>query len=291
MRFVIEHVTRLGYDRPVREHQCELRVSPLRAGQNVLELEVRTEPAAALHTYEDSWGNTVHWFGIVEPHDELLTSMRARVETSLANPFDYEAVDPIHERAWIAEALWRDPHLWDCVLHRSAATPELSRLRNSPTWPECLPNRPLMESVQHAMAWVRSYLTYDPDVTHVHSSLAEAVESRAGVCQDFAHLLIAIVRSWGLPARYVVGYIDALAAVPETTAAQATHAWAQVLIPGAGWRGFDATNGLVVNDRYIAVAVGRDYGDAAPQRGSFKGDATGSPPEVQVCVVAEDDAA
>lgn len=290
MRYLIEHETRLTYDRPVREHQCELRLSPRRSGQTLLEWDLRTNPGAETREYEDAWGNAVTWFGIVEPHESLVTTVRARVETLLSNPFAYAPVDVAHERGWIAEALWREPRLWDFVLHRSQATPELAPDSFGLTFPSCPPNRYLIESVQEAAAWVREHVAYDPDVTHVHSSLADALEARAGVCQDFAHLLIAIARSWRLPARYVVGYVDAVAA-PESTnpAPEATHAWAQVLIPGAGWRGFDATNGLVVNDAYVAVAVGRDYADASPQRGSFKGNAKGSPPEVHVRVVREDE--
>lgn len=288
MRYLIEHETCLTYDRPVREHQCELRVSPRSNGQKVVELTVTTEPAAEVHCYEDPWGNPVTWFGIVEPHAALVTRMRARVETSLQNPFGFEAVDPAHERAWLKEALWREPKLWDFALHRSDATPDLARTSFAQPYPQFADGLSVLDAVRAAMDWVRENFSYDPDVTHVHSKLREVLDARAGVCQDFAHLLIAIVRSWGLPARYAVGYIDPLSAPEESDdRPQATHAWAQVLVPGAGWRGFDATNGLVVNDTYVTVAVGRDYVDAAPQRGSFKGDAVGAPPAVSVHVRRE----
>ena len=113
-----------------------------------------------------------------------------------------------------------------------------------------------------------------------------AVE-RAGVCQDFAHLLVAIVRGWGVPARYVMGYVALDAATRPEPPEGATHAWAEVLVPGAGWRGFDAVHQLVANDRYIAVALGRDYKDAAPQRGTFQGEHPGTPPEVHVQLSAQ----
>jgi len=289
MHYLIEHETRLTFERPIREHQCELRIAPRPNGQKVVELEINATPKAEMRTHEDAWGNSVTWFGVVAPHDQLVTLMRARIETSLRNPFDFEPIDPHHERTWIAEALWREPSLWDFVLHQSKATPALASVNFGTPFPTLTAGRPLIESVQAAMAWVRSQFRYDPDVTHVHSSLSDVLEARAGVCQDFAHILIAIVRSWGVPARYAMGYLDPLSAPDEADgAAQATHAWAQILVPGAGWRGFDATNGMVVNDTYITVAVGRDYADAAPQRGSFKGDVAGNPPEVRVKVVREE---
>ena len=97
-------------------------------------------------------------------------------------------------------------------------------------------------------------------------------------------MLIAIVRSWGFPARYVMGYQDPGYLLGSE---QATHAWAEVLVPGAGWRGFDATNGLLADHTYVRVAVGRDNGDAAPQRGSFKGDGDGEKPHVSLKVVRQ----
>ena len=123
-------------------------------------------------------------------------------------------------------------------------------------------------------------LTYRSGSTEVHGALTAAVRQGSGVCQDFAHLFITVARSWGIPARYVMGYLDpGISKAGETLA---THAWAEALVPGAGWIGFDATHNLLANDHYVAVAVGRDSYDAAPQRGSFKGDYAGEQPSVTV---------
>ena len=139
-----------------------------------------------------------------------------------------------------------------------------------------------MDGLMELMAWVSSAMTYQSGATEVHADLASAVSQGAGVCQDFAHLFITIARSWGVPARYVMGYLDPgiLAPGAELT----SHAWAEALVPGGGWVGFDATHNLLANDQYIAVAVGRDSYDAAPQRGSFKGDAEAAQPVVNVSV-------
>ena len=288
MHYLIEHRTELAFPSAVREHVCELRVLPRNNGQRLGEWSIDFDPAAEARTYEDAFGNTVHWFGIVEPHESLVTTLRARVETTLSNPFAYDPVEPLREADWLDEAKWREPRLWDFVLHRSAATPDLDHTEFPLPFPERASGAPLLESVQAAVAWIREHFDYAPGVTHVHSSLAETLAARSGVCQDFAHLLVAIVRRWGVPARYAAGYAEPEDDGAPEPGAGATHAWAQVLIPGAGWRGFDATNGLVVNDTYVTAAVGRDYQDAAPQRGSFKGEDPGTPPDVSVRVVRED---
>lgn len=296
MRYVIEHETRLTFPASVKEHHCEMRLTPLDDElQHVHEMRLEVEPNAELFSYLDSFGNVVHHCGLVSPHDYVTTRVYAEVETLHTNPFDYLAIPPARERDWIQHSLRELPRLWDFVVHRSAATPNLRGLELDLALPAYDAQRPLIECVQQAMAWVKDNFTYDPDVTHVHTSLDEVLALKAGVCQDFAHLLIAIVRSWGFPARYVMGYQDPGYSEEEEaekreegeTRAQATHAWAEVLIPGAGWRGFDATHALVANDTYIRVAVGREHRDAAPQRGSFKGDEESTPPDVRLAITPQ----
>ena len=190
------------------------------------------------------------------------------------------------ELPWIERALRSKPWLSMYVTHRSPATPDLSRVGGSLSFPSYDRAGGVLASVLAAREWIGETFDYDADSTEVHSPLEEVLESRAGVCPDFAHLLIAVVRGWGIPARYVMGYQDLELRESEDVAPQ-PHAWAEVLIPGAGWRGFDPTSGLVVNDQYIAVAVGRDYLDAAPQRGSFKGDGDGKAPEVRLSLTRD----
>ena len=219
----------------------------------------------------------MHRLSLLAPHESLRVRVHAEVETSLANPFDYVPVAPADERAWLERQLQDDPGLHDFVLHRSDAVPELpgalGRLRGAGLRRRA---RRCSRTSQAAMAWATATFRYESGTTEVHAPLAEFAERRAGVCQDFAHLFVALVRSWGFAARYVMGYVDAGAVLEAEPEVQATHAWTEVLIPGAGWRGFDATSGLVANDAYIPVAVGRDSRDAAPVRGTFKGDDGGA---------------
>ncbi len=284
MRFLIEHETHLKMVEPVQEHHCELRLSPQQDDfQKILSLDIEVKPNAELYSYLDCFGNRVHHCAVIETHDEISLCMSTEVDTLLDNPFDFSPIPPSREKQWIVHALNEAPRLWDFLVHRSLATPELEQLDTEISFPQYHSDSPLLEQVQEAMNWILDQFRYEPGSTHVHSSLEEMLQQKAGVCQDFAHLLISLVRSWGFPARYMMGYQDQ-GMSSENYEQQATHAWTEVLIPGAGWRGFDATNGLLADSGFIRVAAGRDYKDASPQRGSFKGDAGSETPQVRVKV-------
>lgn len=284
MHYVIEHETELRFAEPVREHQLELRLAPREdAGQRTLACAIELEPRAGLREHRDSFGNRVHRASLPAPHARVLVRLRAEVETLRDNPFDWTPLAPEAERAAGERALRESPRLLEWLLHCSPSVPDLAALAAAPSLPARDPARSLVENLQAAMAWVATHFAYDPGATDAHAPLAVFLEKRAGVCQDFAHLLVALARSWGAPARYVSGYVEP---DPEQ-GAQATHAWAEVRVPGAGWIGFDATHGLVVNDRYVAVAVGRDSREAAPVRGAFKGDDRGEAPQVRLRVARQ----
>jgi transglutaminase-like putative cysteine protease len=206
------------------------------------------------------------------------------VETLKENPFDFEPISPVEEQEWLRDAIRKTPSMNDYVLHRSLLTPVAMKLAEVIEKAFPRPNRelPTLDSLLDLLAWVPTILEYRSGTTAVHGPLMEAVRQGSGVCQDFAHLFITVARSWGIPARYVMGYLDP--GICSTGEELATHAWAEALVPGAGWIGFDATHNLLANDHYVAVAVGRDSYDAAPQRGSFKGDSAGELPTVKVTV-------
>jgi transglutaminase-like putative cysteine protease len=288
MRYSIEHRTHIDFPSPVSEHQCEMRLTPRRnEHQRVKNFEVWVEPDVDLFEYTDAFGNRVHHFSVLEPHDSLETHVEMEVECDLADPFNYPLMAPEKERAWYEDRFRSDPSVWQYVIHESLQVPRPSALNMGgaplPVWDR---DEPLQTSLLKARDWVASFLAYRPGTTSTHASLGEAVRQRSGVCQDFAHLLISIARSWGLPARYVMGYLAPCHAGGPVDN-QASHAWAEVMIPGAGWRGLDPTNGLVVNDTYIAVAVGRDSREAAPQHGSFKGVRSNSLPDVRLVVTQQ----
>jgi transglutaminase-like putative cysteine protease len=283
VRYLIEHESVLRFGAPVREHHWELRLAP-RAGAelHVLRCEVTMSPETELREHVDCFGNRVHRGSLMAPHEQVSARLVAEVETRLANPFDYAPLPVSEERPWLERRLREDPSLHDYLEVPVDALPALDALP-SPRHPA---GTPLLESVQRAMAFAQERFRYEPGATGVHAPLAEFVARGAGVCQDFAHLLVALVRAWGFPARYVAGYVDPGAGGEEWR--ETTHAWVEVLVPGAGWRGFDATHGLVVDELYVPAAVGRDSRDAAPMRGTFKGDAHHQSPEVLLRVARQE---
>lgn len=286
MRYLIENSTSVTFTESVWEHQCELRLAPPDNNtQRIHSLEITVDPEAELYGYVDAFGNDVRFFSLLRPHDRLTVSLRAEVETLLANPFGFELLSPERERQWLAETLRAQPRLWAYVLHRSEATPRRAQLAEMATaldLPRYHADAALQDSLIEIMEWIGGHFEYEPDVTHVHASLDDVLRQQVGVPEDLAHLMITVVRSWGFPARYVTGYVDP--GYFDEGVAQANHSWAEVLIPGAGWRGFDPTHGVLANDSFVAVAVGRDSADAAPMRGSFKGEAEDEETEIHLRV-------
>jgi transglutaminase-like putative cysteine protease len=285
MRYLIEHETILEYPQSVREHHIELRLVPRSDGhQRVISCAIETEPAAELASYTDYFGNRVDYFCVIPPHSRLVTRLRTEVETLKENPFNFAPISPAEEQEWLRDAIRQTPPMNDFILHRSPLTPAAMKLAEvvEKAFPRQDRERPTLDSLLDLLAWIPTVLEYRSGSTEVHGPLTEAVKQGSGVCQDFAHLFITVARSWGIPSRYVMGYLDP--GICSTGEELATHAWAEALVPGAGWIGFDATHNLLANDHYVAVAVGRDSYDAAPQRGSFKGESAGEQPTVKVTV-------
>src|SRR4030095_7527775 len=238
VRYLIEHESVLRFPKPVREHQFELRLAPREdAGLVRIACDVEVEPDAPLRTHLDCFGNLVHRVSLLAPHESLRARVRTEVETALVNPFDYEPIPLAHERRWLDQQLRDDPSLFDFVLHRSDAVPDVTGAFAELGPPAFDPDRTLVQNLLALMAWVGATFRYVPGATEVHGALAEFAQQRAGVCQDFAHLVVAVTRSWGFAARYVMGYADPGSVAADEQAEPATHAWADVLIPGAGWRG------------------------------------------------------
>jgi len=281
MRYLIDHELRLAFAHPVREHHCELRIAPADTPtQRVHALAIATEPASELGTYVDYFGNRVHYCSVLGRHDQLVVRVHAEVETLLSNPFDYPLLPAAQEREWLEARLREEPRLWDYVLHRSELTPHLERLAldgDAITWPAYEPHDRLHEAVARAGEWAAATLAVDPDEVDPHARLADALTAGTGSAVDVVHLLVAVIRHWGVPARVVLGYRDpelAEAEEDDEPPAPGLHPWVDVLLPGAGWRGFDPAAALVVNDAYVTVGVGRDAADAVLHRSSCKGEDT-----------------
>lgn len=279
MRYLIERESRLRFEQPVREHQLQLRVAPWDSDrQQVRGCSLTSEPSAEPASHRDCFGNRVYRLGVVSAHERLITRLRAEVETRPAESMAFEAIAPDRERSWIDHSLHQAPRLLDFLLHRSTRTPILpENARDGVPFPAFDPRGALLTQVHHAMIWVGETFQRNGGGSEPADSLGDLLTSGRGGPGDLAHLLVALVRGWGVPARYATGYLDPMhlsTGDEDEDRPQTMHAWAEVLIPGAGWCGFDPSLGLIADETYIGVAVGRDAADVQPERAACKGDAT-----------------
>lgn len=265
MLMVIDYTTEFDYPTPVWESQNVLRACPTEEpGQRRLWYRLELDPPARVASHVDAWGTRVDAFGVREPHTSLKVSARSAVETT-ARPGPLE-VPMAH-----ADDAYRTEHR--AFLRPTAHT----------RWDETLAGMArqalrsgVVETVLAVEDAVRSRLAYTPGATHVGIDVNRVWEQAAGVCQDFAHVSIALLRAVGLGARYVSGYLYAAdPAHPDTGAGLVitqTHAWLEVAVPGWGWWPIDPTNGVDVGERHVVIGRGRDYDDVCPMRGVYFGE-------------------
>lgn len=264
----ITHHTRYEYEGSASESHNELRVTPATdERQRRLDFRIVTIPAARTFPYEMP-GGIMHSFTIRAPHESLDVTAVSEVETHSLNPF--ARLNLVHSD-WEALAL---------AAHSAEASDMLQDSRYvkvDDQVAELAASIPVTTSVAK---WLISLsetifgmLAYDSDVTNVHSTVQEVLSLRAGVCQDFAHVMIACCRSRGIPARYVSGFLYCSAG-EELRGNMATHAWVECMLPDGSWMGIDPTNSVLTNDHHVKVFVGRDYADVTPTRGIYVGPRT-----------------
>jgi transglutaminase-like putative cysteine protease len=267
MRYTVRHVTRFAYESPITESVMELRMQPRSDGsQRCLHFGLATTPATRVMLYQDQDGNTVHHFNIPARHEWMTVTAEAMVEC-LAPPTLPHRLGP---RAWAdLDALAAGGEYWESLAPSTFArpTPPLDALAIEMRLQRG--NDPLV-ALRGLMGDMYTRFAYNQRSTSVDSPIDDALEARAGVCQDFAHIFIALARRLGVPARYVSGYLFQ-EGTNDRSVDGATHAWVEVLLPELGWVGLDPTNNLLAAERHIRVAVGRDYADVPPTRGVFKG--------------------
>jgi transglutaminase-like putative cysteine protease len=269
VRLDIRYTTRFRYERPVSESQNELRACPATDHrQQLVHYHVTTTPSSRVSSYLDYWGTRVDTFGVRSPHDLLEVVADATVETAT----------PVPPPEWVSLAALEDPRFKDAhleFLQPSAHVAPGPAVRDAAQ--ACREGvRDDVVSLATAIHDHVAALEYRSGATYVGVSVDQVHEAGGGVCQDFAHLAIALYREVGLPARYVSGY---LFAVDDATGedggvdevAVETHAWVETAIPGWGWLALDPTNSQPVGERHVTIGRGRDYDDVAPFRGVFSG--------------------
>ncbi|MBW2288262.1 MAG: transglutaminase family protein [Deltaproteobacteria bacterium] len=263
MLLEIEHQLTFQYDTFVNESYTELRVEPRRTPHQTLQsFYLAVGPPTAIWRYIDWNGNFVHHFGIPNYHDRIEVATRSLVEThpsgqALADATDTlpiaDATGPLLDFTTFGGPVIRSFELE--MLHREAKVPT---------------EAPLGEQIKSLSAFVLQRFDYVPEVSDYRSTTDHLLAAGAGVCQDFAHVLIGLLRLRGIPSRYVSGYLHVESGGNEPSQ---SHAWVEAWSPTAGWLAVDPTHDQILDERYVVVAHGRDYDDVPPNRGIYRGKA------------------
>ena len=272
MIYSVRHTTTFRYEPAVRESVMEVRLQPRSdAEQRCLSFTLDVDPAANIMQYRDFTGNTVHHFDIAGRHTQVRVVAQSTVEMqTVPAPRAADSGD------WAdLDALVAGNDHWELLLpsHFAHSSPPLEQLATELGCHRRGNPLTMLTELNHA---IYNLFAYVPNSTKVDSPIEEALHTRRGVCQDFAHIMIALVRRLQIPCRYVSGYMfhrNEDDTEKDRSLEGASHAWIEALVPGLGWVAFDPTNNLVGGDRHIRVAIGRDYADVPPTRGVYKGEA------------------
>jgi len=261
-RLLITHRTVVGYHGPARASYNEARMTPVQLpGQIVLETGLWTDAQVPVWTYRDYWGTQVSAFDVQAPHEELQITARATVETSEpappGEPLDWPELTSQATGGRLLEFLMPTPRTTVSADLANAARERVAGLD------------PLAAAAEIS-AWVHQHVTYMPGSTGVQTGAQEAFDKCQGVCQDIAHLTVALLRETGVPARYVSGYLFPKPdAEPGEEVTGQSHAWVEYWT--GEWAACDPTNDTGVGQRHVVVAAGRDYADVPPLKGIYHG--------------------
>lgn len=261
----ITHITRYTYASTVIDCSNQLKLYPVNDAAQVVkshELTITNDPM--VETFTDYFENKVGVFSFVEPHNELSIQSNIVVSTTpIAEPADTEPATLQWQQ--LKEICGTYPYLDFTQVESFAAEAEMQQLLSQITDK----NQSPLANAKNLSAHVYDNFIYTKGVTTVETGIDEILKIRAGVCQDFAHLLLVFLRMLGIPARYVSGYI--CPKHHELRGEGATHAWVEAYIPFYGWLGLDPTNNCLVSDRHVRLAIGRNFSDCTPVKGTYKG--------------------
>ncbi|WP_404405572.1 transglutaminase domain-containing protein [Jeotgalibacillus malaysiensis] len=267
MKYEITHINSFNYTTTVDQSMNEIRLKP-RTDECQRLLAYRTEltPAALTKEYQDIWGNNVESFFIAEMHQSLEVKTISTISIQ-RSPF-IERIDYSPEMKSIFHSkIFRQQYLpfLNQTMYTYVTQDQVNKVVNEIGNTE----NPVRFSLD-LMKYVYDLFTYDPEATDVNTKATESIEDCKGVCQDYAHVMIGLLRAHNIPARYISGYLY----VGEDSALvgdAATHAWVEVMVPGIGWVGLDPTNNVEALENHIRIGVGRDYADVSPLQGVYRG--------------------
>ena len=272
VRYQIEHISRYIYSTPVQRCAMSLCLEPCTdADQRCVDSQISTVPDASLIEEVDAFGNTKHSFTINRMHETLEVVAHSTVEKDPSIP----PSTSLGPGAWEEVRSWTgDYSCWEFMQPTPLTMP-------SPALAGFIEDRGIsssddpLESLLRLSDILRLGLEYLPGSTSVVSTIDHIIETGQGVCQDYAHLMLAVTRRWGIPGRYVSGYLYGSNSAPQWKGT-ATHAWIECMLPQVGWVGFDPTNEGRIDERYVRIAAGRDYQDVAPTKGVLIGGGEGT---------------
>ncbi|MFT3844530.1 MAG: transglutaminase family protein [Lacibacter sp.] len=263
--FKIHHVTKYLYNRPVKESVNQVRIYPVASEQQeILQHDVKISSDPELFFFLDYWGNRCADFSLLEAHTSLVIDSRVVVRTLGT----WEIIHSNSLLQEVKEAVENDFHLLE--LTRPEEIKSAKAIKSIIASIDCK-KKTVMEIAEACSAYIFKEFKYIKGITTIETTVDEILEHRSGVCQDFAHVLLQLLRTIGIPSRYVSGYI-----CPNKNGMRgegATHAWVEVWVPGAGWTGIDPTNNVWATTDHVKLAVGRNFDDCTPLKGTFKGQA------------------
>lgn len=264
-RHTIEHTLDFRYSAPVHSSVMTLHLRPLQdRAQVLLEFAVETDPGGQVFAFRGPFNNRGHFLDRPSPHEHLVVRARSTVEVGPARNLP----DRLGPRGWsdLREGI-RDPELWLMLQASRFARPSPALERFIETHGLAPGDDPLAAAFNVRETLNRTF-THAPGSTAADSPIERILESGRGVCQDYAHVMTSILRLWGIPCRYVSGYLG-----PDSSQSVSgeSHAWVECWFPGLGWVGLDPTNNSGGDERHVRVAVGRDYSDVPPTRGVYRG--------------------
>ncbi len=265
LKYRIKHITRYSYPAQVIDSANQVMLFPLDdAQQEVLKHDLIITQRPSVEIFTDYFGNKIGIFSLIKPHRELMIE-------SIIEVLIHEAPLPVNDTE--AETQWENltviceqfPYMDFMLLENFEAKQEITNVVNSLRDENITP----FVIAQKMSAFVYDNFEYRKGVTNVETQVDEIWKLKAGVCQDFAHVLLVMLRLVGIPARYVSGYI--CPKNHELRGEGATHAWVEAYIPFHGWLGFDPTNNCITSDRHVRLAIGRSFTDCTPVKGTYKG--------------------
>jgi len=280
-RFKIHHLTKYTYESPVRDSANQIILFPVKDEyQDVLKQEIHITDDPEIEIYKDYYGNEIGSFMHAEPHIEMLIDSKVEVIThTRALPKDNT---PAEEQWNYMKGLRSQVPFIDFLNQEQfASVNEVMLILDEQKCKNCTP----LEAAKKMAEYVFANFKYIKGITDVETTLDEVWKLRAGVCQDFAHILLVMLRIINIPARYVSGYV--CPNKNDMRGEGATHAWVEAYIPLYGWLGIDPTNNCLANELHVRLAVGRNFSDCSPVKGTFKGISTHQL-EVGVSVAYED---